>query len=261
MAKEVNPRLVFQRLFGMDDDGRTRKEQNRIRRSVLDLAADDAEQLRKRLGASDRRKIDEYFTSVRELEQRIARADQKRPELPQGAAPPPERPDGFEEHVRLMYELMTLAFQTDSTRISTFMLANAGSNRSYPMVDVNDGHHSISHHRNDQHKIDQLKRIDRYLVEQFAVFLGRLKQIPEGEGCLLDHCLILYGSGLSDGNRHQHDDLPLVLAGRGGGAIQPGRHLALREETPLNNLFLSMLDIVGADVRGFGDSNGRLPLG
>jgi hypothetical protein len=126
---------------------------------------------------------------------------------------------------------------------------------------VNEGHHSISHHRDDEQKINQLKRIDRYLVEQFAVFLQRLRETPEGEGCLLDQCMILYGSGLSDGNRHQHDDLPLVLAGHGGGAIRGGRYLPLRQETPLNNLFLSMLDIFGADVRGFGDSNGRLALG
>ena len=157
-----------------------------------------------------------------------------------------------------MYDLMALAFQTDSTRVSTFMLANEGSGRSYRNVGVNDGHHELSHHRNDQEKIDQLKRIDKFLADEFARFVKKLKATPEGSGTLLDNCMILYGSGLSDGNRHRHDDLPVVIAGKAGGTIKSGRHIRIAKETPMNNLFLSMLDRVGAKVDKLGDSSGRL---
>ena len=157
-----------------------------------------------------------------------------------------------------MYDIMALAFQTNTTRIATFMLANAGSNRTYPMVGVTDGHHSLSHHRNDKNKMAKIAKIDRFLMDEFAYFLGKLKSIKEGEGNLLDNSMILYGSAISDGNRHQHHDLPIVLAGRGGGSIQSGRHLVYKEETPLNNLFLSMVHRVGADVKELGDSTGPL---
>jgi hypothetical protein len=162
------------------------------------------------------------------------------------------------EHIRLMYDIMALAFQTDSTRIATFMLANAGSNRSYPEVEVKEGHHSLSHHREDEDKKSQIARIDKFLVEQYAGFLKKLRSIKEGDGTLLDNCMILYGSAIADGNRHSHDDLPIILAGKGGGTIQTGRHVAYPDETPMNNLFLSMLDRVGAKVESIGDSKGRL---
>jgi hypothetical protein len=223
------------------------------------MVAEDAAKLKSSLGATDRRKLDEYLTSVRELELRITRAE----ELAQAERPAFDAPAGIppdvEEHIRLMYDLLVMAFRTDTTRIATFMLANEGSNRAYPMVGVTDGHHELSHHRMDQQKIDRVKKIDRFLVAQFASFLERLKNTPEGEGTLLDHSMVLYGSGISDGNRHRHDDLPIVLAGRAGGSIRAGRHIRFDRETPLNNLFLSMLDRVGAKVDRLGDSRGRLP--
>jgi hypothetical protein len=258
MAKEINPRLAFERLFGSRDGKQRDPQQDLFRQSILDVVAEDAAQLRRRLGKSDQRKLDEYFTSVRELEQRLAATA-----ATQNDAPDYDIPEGIprelDQHIELMFDIMTLAFQTDSTRVSTFMLANAGSNRTYPMVDVRSGHHSLSHHRNDAEKIRDIAKIDRYLVSKFAYFLDRLSAVREGEGTLLDHSMILYGSGLADGNRHTHHDLPIVLAGRGGGTLNPGRYLRFSQDTPLNNLFVSMCKRVGADVKELGDSTGELP--
>lgn len=259
MAKEINPRLVFERLFGDDrKDNKSQQQRDFYRQSILDLVATDAANLKKQLGQTDRRKIDEYFSSVREIELRIARAEeeakQQRPdfEVPSGV------PKDLQKHIRLMYDLMVLAFRTDTTRIATFMLANAGSNRSYRMVGVNDGHHQLSHHRNDQKKIDKLKKIDQFLASEFVYFLDKLKATKDGQRTLLDNSMIVYGSGLSDGNRHNHHDLPIVMAGRAGGTIHTGRHIRYQHETPLNNLFLSMLDRMDANVEKIGDSSGRL---
>ncbi len=259
MAKEIHPRLVFERLFGSDQDKSAgQAERNRDRKSILDLVARDAAVLQKRLGKTDRQKIDEYFDSVRELEKRVVRAEQaskqERPEF----AVPESIPRDMREHVRLMYDLMVLAFQTDSTRIATFMVGNAGSNRTYPMVGVNSGHHSLSHHQNKEDKIDKLKKIDKFLATEFAYFLGKLQSVREGQGTLLDHSMILYGSGLGDANRHDHGRLPMVLAGKGNGTIQTGRHITYKSEEPMNNLFLSVLDRLGAKVDKIGDSSGRL---
>ena len=157
-----------------------------------------------------------------------------------------------------MYDIIALAFQTDSTRIATLMLGNAGSNRSYKMVGVNEGHHQLSHHRNDEATMDKIRKIDLYLAEGFKYFLKKMKSIPEGESNVLENSMIVYGSGLSDGNRHSHHDLPIVLAGSAGKTIETGRHIVLAEETPLNNLFLSMLDRMDAGVKAIGDSTGRL---
>ena len=262
MAKEINPRLVFERLFGSTDDreaAKGRAKRDEYRKSILDLVTDDANKLKQQLGQTDRRKVDEYFSSVREIEQRIERAksdssSQKIPDLtlPRGV------PKELDEHIGLMFELMALAFQTDTTRVATFMLANEGSNRSYPMVGVNDGHHHLSHHQNKQDWIDHLKKIDKYLIGHYAKFLERLNSISEGNGTLLDNSMIVYGSAIADGNRHSHHDLPILLAGKGGGTIASGRHLVYPKETPLNNLFLSMLDRMDAGVDSLGDSTGRL---
>jgi hypothetical protein len=260
MAKEINPRLVFERLFGKNLAAERQSRRSRVRQSVLDLVSEQAGDLKQRLGTADQQKIDQYFTSVREIEQRISREGQlqqqevKAPEF----EVPSEIPSDVQEHIRLMYELMALAFQTDTTRVATFMAANEGSNRPYKMVGVNSGHHELSHHRNDQEKVDQLKKIDLFLVGEFARFLTNLQATPEGAGSLLDNCMVMYGSGLSDGNRHRHDDLPIILAGRGGGTMKTGQHIVLSEGAPLNNLFLSMLDRVGAGVASLGDSTGRL---
>ncbi|MEZ6060483.1 MAG: DUF1552 domain-containing protein [Planctomycetaceae bacterium] len=260
-AKEINPRLAFERIFGNPGDTATQERRNRYRKSILDFVADDASRLRNTLGGSDRHKLDEYFTSVRDVEQRIDRAGHMAPSY----VPEMQLPDGvpadLKEHIRLMYDILLLAFQTDATRISTFMLADAGSNRTYPEVDVKDGHHELSHHQDDPEKMTRIARIDKYLVEQFAWFLQRMKSVKEGENTLLDNSMILYGSGISDGNRHNHDDLPIILAGRGGGTVDTGRFLEFPNETPLNNLFLSMTDRLHAGIKELGDSTGSLNIG
>jgi hypothetical protein len=259
MAKEINPRAVFERLFGTGvGDARAQAERDFYRKSILDFVAGDAAKLRDRLGSTDRRKVDEYFSSVREIEQRIARAEQHtRAELPE-MAPPDGIPEALSEHLRLMYDLLAIAYQTDSTRIATYMLANEGSNRPYREIDVKEGHHELSHHQDDEDKKAKLQKIDEYLVTQFAYFLDKLKSIPEGEGTLLDNCMLVYGCALGDGNAHNHDNLPIIVAGRGGGTIGTGRHLKLETETPMNNLHLSLLARMGAPITTFGDATGRL---
>ncbi|QDV14440.1 hypothetical protein CA51_43400 [Rosistilla oblonga] len=256
-AKETVPRLAFERLFGTGDNAATR-ERDFYRKSILDVVAQDARKLDKKLGTTDRRKIDEYFTGVRELERRIemTEAEDRKGvpdlELPHG------RPKQFVEHADLMSDLMVVAFQTDATRVATFMLDNAGGNRSYPDIGVNDGHHQISHHSNHEGKVANLQKIDAHLAERLAYFLQKLDSVQEAGGTLLDHSMVLYGSGLSDGNRHRHEDLPIVIAGGARGRIKTNRHIELGEETPMANLFMSMLDIVGAPVESIGDSTGRL---
>jgi len=258
MAKEINPKLAFERLFGSADAERGRAQRDLYRKSILDLVAEDAALLRRKLGKKDRQKVEEYFTSVRELELQIERAATRRAEVPEYDVPegiPRETGD----HIRLMYDIILLAFQTDSTRIASFMLGNAGSNRSYPMVGVKGGHHGLSHHRNDKQKMADITKIDQYLIGHFAAFLDRLKATPDGESNLLDNSMILYGSAIADGNRHSHDDLPILVAGSGGGTIKTGRYLKYDNNTPLNNLFLAMSHRVGANVESIGDSTGPLP--
>jgi len=258
MAKEINPRLVFERLFGGEENNpEARAKRAAYRKSVLDVVAGDAAKLKEKLGQTDRQKLDEYFTSVREIETRIEQAETQaknnRPdfEIPKGI------PKDGREHLRLMYDLMTVAFRTDSTRVITCMTANEGSNKTYPLVGVNEGHHELSHHRNEADKIEKLKKIDKFQMEQFAYFLQQLKSVKEGEGTLLDHCLVMFGNGLGDGNAHSHHNLPIILAGRGSGSVKPGRYLKLENETPLNDLFLSLFDRMGAPTDSFGDSKGR----
>jgi hypothetical protein len=260
MAKEVNPKMVFDRLFAVSDPNASAAEQKKrdfYRRSILDFALEDAQQLRRRLAMTDRRKIDEYLTAVREVETRIARfaAPDSRP--PAGAKRPSGIPDQLPEHIRLMFDLLVLAFQTDATRICTFMYANEGSNRNYAFINAPEGHHDLSHHGGNPKKHEKLKIINRFHVEQFAYLVGKLKSIREGDHSLLDSAMIVYGSGISDGNRHNHDDLPILLAGKGGGTIKPGRHIKCTPQ-PLNNLYLSLLDRMGVSIDRHGDSTKRL---
>lgn len=259
MAKEVNPKLAFERLFGSKDAATGKAERDAYRKSILDLVAEDAALLRKRLGKADQRKLEEYFTSVRELEQRLERDATRLNEVPEYDVPA-GIPKELEAHIHLMYDVLTLAFQTDSTRIGTFMLGNAGSNRSYAMAGVKGGHHSLSHHQNDKGKMEDLTKIDTFLISQFGYFLKKLKSVTEGERTLLDNSLILYGSGLADANRHTHHDLPIVLAGSGGGQFETDRLLHHDENTPLNNLFVSMCHMAGAKVDSLGDSTEPLKL-
>jgi Protein of unknown function (DUF1552) len=265
MAKEVDPRLAFDRLFGWrprDASPADRERRERQERSILDFVLEDARQLNSQLGVQDRRKIEEYLNSVREIERRIAVAESlgaaARP-IPDAARRPVGIPADLREHIRLMLDLLALAFQADVTRISTFMFANEASNRAYPFLNVPDGHHDLSHHGNDPGKHEKIKAINRFHVEQLAYLLGRLKSMKEGDGTLLDHVMVVYGSGISDGDRHNHDDLPILLAGRGGGSITPGRHIQY-DSLPLNNLYLSMLDRMGVKIDRHGDSTGRLGM-
>jgi hypothetical protein len=259
LPKEVNPKLVFERLFGAGKDSDRAKRDAR-RRSVLDFVREDAGDLRAKLGGNDQRKLDEYFSAVRDIEQRIDRAEKLPPvKVPDGTKPAGV-PAKFDEHMRLMCDLLVLAFQTDVTRVATFVLCNEGSNRPYGFIGVPEGHHDLSHHGNDPKKQAKISKINTFHVTQFAHLLTRLKGIKEGDGTLLDHCMIAYGSGNSDGNRHNHDDLPILVAGRGNGTLKTGRHLRLPREkdTPLNNLWLSLLDRMSVKVDNLGDATGRL---
>lgn len=258
MAKEINPRLAFERLFGSGREVEaSRQKRDFYRKSILDLVRNDVAGLRKQLGQTDRRKLDEYFDSVRGLEIRIAQAEKAAGQSPPELDLPDGVPSDLKQHIRLMMDILVVAFQSDATRIGTFMLGNAGDNRPYRMVGVNEGHHSLSHHGNKAEKMDQIRKIDSFLSTQFAYFLGKLRDVKEGEGTLLDNSMILYGSGLSDANRHDHHNLPLVLAGKGGGTIRTGHHFRTNSEVPMNNLFLSMLDRMKSGVEKIGDSTGR----
>jgi hypothetical protein len=259
MPAEVNPRQVFDRLFSSGVSGenaQSRAQRERYRKSVLDFALDDANNLKSNLGYTDRQKLDEYLTAIRDTEQRIENTEQFTAALTDYQKPTGIPPD-FQQHARLMFDLMTLAFQTDSTRVATFLVAHDGSDRRYAIDGVKEGHHTISHHTTDEAR-HQISQINRLHVSQFAYFLEKLKNIREGDGTLLDNCMIVYGSGISDGNAHNHDHLPIIMAGRGGGTIQTGRHLNFGHETPLNNLYVSMLDRMGVPAEKVGDSTGKL---
>ena len=260
MNPEVDPKAVFERLFGDTSGGRdsqaARTRRAMFQKSILDFVNEDAKNLQSRLGTNDRRKLDEYLTAVRAIERRVELAEKSAPRLP-GGVRAPEMFESFEEHVRLMFDMLALAFQTDSTRVATFIISHEGSNRPYPFLGVSDGHHDISHHMSNPETVEKITKVNEFHVRQLAYFLDKLKSIREGEGNLLDNSMIVYGSGISDGNRHNHDDLPVLLAGRGGGTITTGRHIVAEKETPLNNLFLSMLDRIGAPTERFGDSTGK----
>ncbi len=260
VAKEVNPKLVFDRLFAHGSPGESSLASSRrdfYRSSILDYVSEDANRLKGRLGTTDRRKLDEYMDSVREIERRLNMASAP-VDLPSGVTRPAGVPKDYAEHVRLMLDMMALAFQADITRVCTFVFANEGSNRSYGEIGVPDGHHELSHHGGNDEKQSKIARINKFHIEHFAYLLGKLRDIKEGDGTVLDHSMILHGSGIGDGNRHNHNDLPIVMAGRGCGTIKPGRHVEYPRNTPLNNLFLSMLDRMDAPVDVLGDSKGRL---
>lgn len=258
LPKEVNPKLVFERLFGTGSR-EERERRDARRRSVLDLVKDDFSDLNGRLGRADQRKLDEYFSAVRDIEQRIERAARlPDPVVPGGVVPPAGIPGVYEEHIRLMADLMVLAFQTDSTRVCTFVLANEGSGKPYPFIGVTEGHHDLSHHGNNAEKKAKIAKINRFHATQLAYLLDRMKSVKEGDGTLLDHSMLVYGSGNSDGNAHNHDDLPILLAGRGCGTLNPGRHTVFSKETPLNNLWLSLLNRMEISVQQLGDSTGEL---
>ena len=267
VAKEINPRFVYERLFGSKDaQGEHQQRRNEDFRSLLDLALDDASNLRGKLGRDDQVKLDEYLESVRAVEKRIEFAMKPdprewKPESPASTptAPSDQIPGDFREHVKLMLDLMVMSFQTDSTRISSFMFANDVSGRNFSFLPgVSGGHHDMSHHENKEEKITQYREINRWHNEQLAYLLGQLRSIPEGEGTLLDNSMILFGSSMSDGNRHDPNNLPIIVAGNAGGALKTGMHVASPKETPLCNLYHTMLGAMGVPIEGFGDSNGPI---
>ena len=261
MNPEMDPRLVFERLFGLGAASGNSPEAARrrvLQKSILDMVQDDAKALQKKVTAQDRAKLDEYFTAVRDIEQRIERAEKMNKPLPKGVQAPAGVPDGYEEHIRTMFDLLVLAFQTDTTRIATFGLAHDGSNRSFSDIGVPEGHHQLSHHQKDPEKLKKLATIDRFYIKQLAYFLEKMRGVQEAEGTLLDNSMIVYGSAICDGDRHNHDQLPVIVAGRARGTFSPGRHIALGNETPMTNLYLSMLDRMGVPAERIGDSTGRL---
>ena len=261
MPPEVNPRLVFERLFGRpgdSDDPVARAKRKRYEKSILDFVQQDTRKLQSELGPTDRRKLDEYLTGVREIEKRIEAGEASAAQTTPSMDRPSGVPVDFAEHAKLMFDLQVVAFQTDQTRIATFMLAREGSNRTYREIGVPGGHHGLTHHRNDEEKIRKISKINRYHMELFSYFLKRLDSIQEGDGTLLDHSMVLYGSGLADGNKHTHHDLPVLVAGRAAGGLHPGRHLRYDTETPMANLYLTLLDRMGVHPETIGDSTGRL---
>jgi len=260
---EISPRAVFERLFG--DGGTTdpavRHQRMRQDRTILDYVRADLARMESGLGARDKSKLDEYFESIRDIERRIHKAEEQSATM---KMPVMERPVGipgtFEEHAKLMSDLLVIAWQTDMTRVITFMMARESSNRSYREIGVPDGHHSVTHHQNDPEKIAKTQKIDELHVKSFAYLLKRLDETKDGDGTLLDHSMLLYGSGIRDGNIHDHQDLPLVLAGGKSAGIKGGRHIRYKPETPMNNLLLTLLDKSGVPTDALGDSTGKLDL-
>jgi hypothetical protein len=262
MTPESKPRAVFERLFGAGDVRERAKSigmRQATKRSMLDFIEADAKALHRHLGRTDQHKLDEYLTGVREIEKQIEKIEAMGLPPDPGVGAPKGEPANYQEHLRLMFDMMVLAFKTDSTRISTFLMAHDGSNRSFKEIGVSDGHHNISHHQGKQDNLEKIAKIDRFYMEQLAYFLDRLKATEDVDGkSLLHNSMIVYGGCISDGNRHNHDDLPIVVAGNGGGAFKPGRHVELGENVPMANLYLRMLEEFGVKERRFGDSTGVL---
>ena len=262
MTPEANPRAVFERLFGAGSSGEREKSLgSRLasKKSVLDFIANDAKALHRHLGRTDRQKMDEYLTGVREIEKQIEKAEALGIPVDPGVPAPQGKPDSYKDHLRMMFDMMVLAFKTDSTRVSSFLMAHDGSNRSFGDIGVNDGHHNISHHKGNEDNLKKIAKIDEFYLEQLSYFLEKMKTTEDVDGkSLLHNSMIVYGGCISDGNRHNHNDLPIILAGHGGGALKPGRHVDLGEDVPLANLYLRMLDEFGAKQKRFGDSTGSL---
>jgi hypothetical protein len=259
LPMEIDPRKVFERLFGRGENADDRRARSAEDRSLLDAITGEAAQLQRRLGAADRATMDEYLENVREIERRIQLAERSAvrsqlalPETPAGI------PFSFEQHIAVMYDLLALAYQTDVTRVFTFMVAREQSMRTYPQVGVSEGHHAVSHHLYQPERIEKLVRIQHYHASLFARFLETLRSTPDGDGTLLDHSIILYGSNMSDSNAHDHFPLPNIVVGGGSGQLKGGRHLKYPDQTPMANLLVTLLDKVGIPMDALGDSTGSL---
>lgn len=259
LPAEAHPRLIFETLFGEGGTQQQRRANLAKKASLLDFVSSDLQSLKRELGSADRAKVDDYLTSVREIERRIQKAEAQSKEENMADL---DRPDGvpasYSDHARLMFELQMLAFQGDITRITTFQLARETSNRAYPEIGVNDPHHPLSHHGNDPKKIERMSKINAFHVSLFAEFLEKMKATPDGNGSLLDHSLFLYGSGMGNPNVHDHQNLPCIVAGGAAGGMKGGRHIGFEEPTALANVHLTLLHKAGVNVEKFGDSNGTI---
>ena len=259
---EANPRLVFERLFGAGsakDRAKGLAHRRATQQSILDFIASDAKAMQRQLGRNDQQKLDEYLTGVREIERQIERSESFGIPVDPGVQAPEGQPGNYTDHMRLLMDMMVLAFQTDSTRISTFLLAHDGSNRSFKDIGVSEGHHNLSHHRKREDNLRKIQKIDEFYLAQLAYFLDRMKKTEDVDGkSLLHNSMIVYGSGISDGDRHSHDDLPVIVAGNARGSFQTGRHVDLGDRVPLSNLYVRMLNEFGVKTKRFGDSTGSL---
>jgi hypothetical protein len=256
----LDPRALFERLFGtgIARSSEERAERARYRSSILDFVRADTRQLQAGLGPSDVRKLDEYLSSIREVEQQLQKAERDNAQIDPGMPKPYGVPPDFGDHFRLLSDLLLLAFRADLTRVATFLITREGSNRAYREIGISDGHHPLTHHRNDPVLMEKVRQINEYHTRQLAGWLGKLKATAEGDANLLDNSMIVYGSGISDGNHHLHEDLPTLLIGRGGNYFKPGRRITFRKETPMANLQLSLMDRMGVRVDHFGDASGRI---
>jgi hypothetical protein len=260
MPPETNPREAFERLFGSLDAGldpATRARRRRERRSILDLVAERTTSIVSTLGPSDRLKMDEYLTSVREIERRIELAEKDTREVTPDFELPSGVPVSFEEYATLMYDMQALAFQADLTRVSTLMVGREGSLRTYPEIGVPDPHHPLTHHRNNPEWIEKVTKVNTFHMELFSRFLAKLQATADGDGTLFDHSIIVYGSGIADGDKHTHENLPVLIVG-GGAGFDGGRHLVYPDNTPMTNLYLTLLDRLGVRQDAIGDSTGRV---
>lgn len=258
LPSEAHPRIVFERLFGDGANAAERRAALKNRASLLDSMMDEFAQLNKQLGPADRVRVSQYLDTIREVERRIQRAEANAADSARDIERPVGVPASYADHASLMFDLQLLAFQADVTRVITFQLARETSNRTYPEIGVPDPHHPLSHHGNDPKKIERMARINRLHVSLFADFLKKMGDTPEGGGTLLDHSLLLYGSGMGNPNRHDHDNLPILVAGGAAGRMKGGRHIRFAKATPLANLHLTLLDKVGVRLDSFGDSRGKV---
>jgi len=259
LMAENNPRVLFERMFGSSDstDPRVRASRLKQDQSLLDSVNDRVNQLQKKLGRADNRKVNDYLASLRDVERRIQKAEEQSATQLPDVTQPAGIPDNFEQHVRLLYDLQLLAYQSDLTRVITFMYGREQTGRPYPQIGVPEPHHPVTHHQGDPAKMEKCAKIQRYHIALFAEYLEKLKNTPDGDGSLLDHVILLYGGGISNSDRHTHGPLPTLLLGGGAGALKGGRHLVYPEHTPLTNLQLTLLNKLGVPAEKLGDSNGQ----
>jgi len=261
LPMEINPRVVFERMFGGDaataEERRARLERNH---SILDAVGESVSDLQRGLGARDRAKLTEYLDNVREIERQIQQTERRAETLVDVPPTPVGVPESWEEHAKLMFELMALAYQGNVTRVVSFMLARELSTLSYPQIGVADGHHPVSHNNNVPEQMAKKAKIDMYHLDLFGNFLERLRSTPDGDGNLLDHSMFLYGSGMSNGNLHTHDNLPILLVGGAAGRLKGDRHIKMKANTPLSNVMMTILDKAGVSTDHFGESSGRIEL-